>query len=832
MKKKSSSKLLRVSAERSHLNSHQKVHRPYYSGDQAAVQTDVCSSVLVQHPPTPFLPLIGRKQEMEAICALLSQSEVRLLTLTGPGGVGKTRLALQILTEVRAAFPDGICFVSLVRITTADLVLSTIAQALGLIERPDTSSLVQIQTALRNKRFLLLLDNFEQVATAAPQLTELLATCPLLKILVTSRIVLGLLAEHIFYVTPLALPDLAHLLPCEALSQVAAVSLFLQRVRAIRPDFELTNQNARAVAQICVYLDGLPLALELAAARMTLFSPQSLLTRLKRRLPVLTSGPRDAPDRQQTLRKTIEWSYDLLTQEEQKLFRRLSVFVGGCSLQSIEVINSDITDGQDGSLLNVVTSLLNQSLLQRDPQATNQEQRFMMLETIREYALERLQDSDEEDTMRQNHAEYYLALAQTLEPKVMGGEPPDWVVWIESEFENLRAAFGWFLAARDAECMLEMSGMLWPFWLQSATTEGRHWINRALECSRQSTTKVQTTTRALVLQVAAMIEYYHKNWIQADEFINESLHLFQTTWNACGMAKALITQGTGALLCGHYQVAQAAANESLSILRKTSYVWLSAEAHLLLAYSSYFQGEYLQAQAIGKQGFQLSLRTGELYTTIRAVYACALFAEAQGNTVDIQAMYEEMMAITKTTIKTGAASPVAVCLVGLGAIATLQKSYTWAAGLWGRAKILYRRRDGLSELDPQSWLTITLGTHLLSSQAMETVYAQLGEQEFTSAWNEGQTMPLEQLLVKPQQHRSQSAHSSTKRGSVAYSDELTPREQEVLHLLAQGLSSASIAEKLVISLVTVNSHIRAIYSKLGVSSRSAATRFALEHQLV
>jgi predicted ATPase/DNA-binding CsgD family transcriptional regulator len=769
---------------------------------------------------------------METLCALLSQRDVRLLTLTGPGGVGKTRLALQIPTEIHSMFPDGICFVSLVPITTVDLVFPTIAQALGLTERPDTSALTQVQIALQDKRFLLLLNNFEQVVTVAPQLKELLAACPQLKILVTSRIILGLLEEYVFSVAPLALPDLAQILPCEDLSQVAAISLFLQRICTLRPDFKLTDQNALAVAQICVRLDGLPLALELAAVRMTLFSPQRLLDRLERRLSVLTSGPRDAPERQQTLRKTIEWSYDLLTREEQQLFRRLAVFVQGCSLQAIEVICGDVTNKQDESLLNIITSLLNQSLIQRDPDAGNQEQRFIMLEIIREYALEQLQNSNEEAAARQRHAEYYLALAQTLERTVTQGESPYWAMWLESELENLRAAFGWFLAAQDAEQALEMSGTLWPFWLQSATTEGRHWITQALECSQQSTTKVQINTRALAIQVAAMIECYRKNWTQADRLADESLHLFRATGNACGTARSLITQSMGALLRGDYPLAQAIAKESVRMLRKTPYAWPAAEAHLILAYSSYFQGEYLQAVTAGKQGFHLSRQTGELYTMIRATHACAFFAEARGNAADVQAMYEEMMALTRATIEAGAVSPAAICLVGLGAIVALQKHYSWAASLWGKAKHLYRRRDGLSELEPQRWLAIILSTHLLSSQTMETVYMQLGEQSFASAWHEGQTIALEQLLVEPAVQRSLPARLSARRETSAYSDELTSREQEVLNLLAQGLTSASIAQRLVISLVTVNSHIRSIYSKLGVSSRSAATRFALEHHLV
>ncbi|HET8846590.1 MAG TPA: LuxR C-terminal-related transcriptional regulator, partial [Ktedonobacteraceae bacterium] len=522
---------------------------------------------------------------------------------------------------------------------------------------------------------------------------------------------------------------------------------------------------------------------------------------------------------------------DLLTKEEQWLFRRLSVFVGGCSLQAIEAISGDLKGDQEEPILDAVTSLLNQSLLQRIPLPGNQEQRFMMLETIREYALERLQLSAEEEITRQMHAEYYLELAKTLEVKVMGDESPLWIAWIESEFENLRAAFGWFLLSQDAERVLEMSGSLWAFWLQSSTLEGCHWINQALECCKHSVTEVQKNTQAMALRTASMLEYYRGNWQQADKLAEESLQLFRSTGNTPGIARVLITQGIGALLQGQYAVAGAVAHEIFHLQQKALSPWLLAEALLVQSYSSYFQGNALQAYTIGKRALKVSRQTGELYAMVRAAHAYALFADGQKNAIEVQAMYEEVMEITRTTLRTGIWSPVAVCLIGLGAIAAIQMQYTWAVNLWGKAKALYRRRDGLSELETHSWLVIILGTHLFYSQIVEKVYAQLGDQVFQVAWQEGQSMTLEQLLERPKPTHT-LAPSSPKREARAYSDELTAREKEVLSLLAQGLSSALIAEKLVISLVTVNTHIRAIYSKLGVSSRSAATRFAIEHHLV
>ena len=300
--------------------------------------------------PTPLTPLIGREQEVASASALLKRPEVRLVTLTGTGGVGKTRLGLQVATELVADFPDGVYFVSLAPISDPDLVIPTIAQTLQVREAGADSLLDLLKAFLSEKQILLLLDNFEQILTAAPQLTDLLVCCPDLKLLVTSRAVLHVQGEHEFPVPPLALPDLNHLPDSTALSHYAAVALFLSRTQAFKPDFTLTDTNAPAVAEICVRLDGLPLAIELAAARIKLLSPQALLARLEHRLQVLTSGTQDAPTRQQTLRNTIAWSYDLLTPQEQRLFHRLSIFVGGCTLEAIEALCTTL-DGEAEEVL-------------------------------------------------------------------------------------------------------------------------------------------------------------------------------------------------------------------------------------------------------------------------------------------------------------------------------------------------------------------------------------------------------------------------------------------------------------------------------------------------
>ncbi len=387
--------------------------------------------------PGPLTPLIGREQEIQAVCTLLRRPEVRFVTLTGTGGVGKTRLSLQVGTDLLNDFPNGVCFVPLAPISDPDLVIPTIAQALGIKEAGERPLMDLLQAYVQDKR-LLLLDNFEQVAAAAARLSDLLAVCPRLKMLVTSRAVLHIRAEHEFPVPPLALPDLAHLPGSDTLAQYAAVTLFLERAQAARPDFQVTLANIRTIAEICVRLDGLPLAIELAAARIKLLPPQALLTRLEHRLQVLTRGARDAPVRQQTLRNTLAWSYDLLDIQEQRLFRRLSVFVRGYTLEAVEGLHTALGE-MPADVLDGVASLIDKSLLRQVGQE-GEEPHLVMLATIREYGLEVLTSSGEMASTRQAHAHYYLSLVEDAEVEIGGPQQAAWLDRLEREHDNLRAA--------------------------------------------------------------------------------------------------------------------------------------------------------------------------------------------------------------------------------------------------------------------------------------------------------------------------------------------------------------------------------------------------------
>ena len=409
--------------------------------------------------PVQLTALVGREQAMKTVCARLQRPEVRLVTLTGMGGVGKTRLGLQVATELLPIFADGVCFVSLASLRDSSLVVPTIARALGLVESAEQPLRLRLKAYLRNKHLLLLLDGFEHVARAAPLLVELLQTCPDLKALVTSRSLLHVRGEYEFHVPPLTLPDVEQLSEGEAFAHCASVALFVQCAQAIKSDFAVTRANARTIAEICICLEGLPLAIELAAARLRLLSPQALLAWLGQRLLVLTSGAKDVPERQQTLLKTLTWSYDLLSAREQRLFRQLSVFVDGCTLEAVEALYGAGAE----NALDEVGALVEKNLLQRTETASG-ETRLVMPEMIHEFGSECLKQSGEMEAAQRTHALYYLAFAEEIEQKPAEAALLEWLGRCERECANLRAALCWLVEAEEMEMATRLGERLWLAW--------------------------------------------------------------------------------------------------------------------------------------------------------------------------------------------------------------------------------------------------------------------------------------------------------------------------------------------------------------------------------
>jgi predicted ATPase/class 3 adenylate cyclase len=574
------------------------------------------------HPhnlPVQPTPLIGREKEVAFVQKLLCREEVRLLTLTGPGGIGKTRLALQVAAELSDHFLDGVYCVNLAALSDPELVIPAITQTFSLKEMGEEPLFEMLKAYLQDKQLLLLLDNFEQVINAAAYVAELLASCPMLKVIVTSRAALHLGGEREFAVPPLTVPDPKHLPELEVLTQYEAVALFIQRAQAVKSGFQVTNANAPAVAEICIRLDGLPLAIELAAARMKLLPPQALLARLGRRLQVLTGGARDAPARQQTLRQTIEWSYQLLHSEDQRLFERLSVFAGGCTLEAIEAVCTALDIGSTaGQILDGVASLIDKSLLQQIEQDAGIP-RLTMLETVREYALEALVASGGMKVIRQAHAQYYLTFAEEVEPKLGSVEQQRWLALLDQEYENVRAALQWSFEQGAFELTLRLGGALWRFlWIRgmgSYLSEELLWLEEAM----QGIEGVSTSVRAKALLSVGVLAFQRGKADRAESFCRESLTLFKELGNTQGSANSLHVLALIAVHRNDYQAAGSFHEEALHLFRALDDKTGIASSLTDLAYVAIDRGDFILARSLATEGLAFFRLTGDKRGTVYAL---------------------------------------------------------------------------------------------------------------------------------------------------------------------------------------------------------------------
>jgi predicted ATPase/DNA-binding CsgD family transcriptional regulator len=613
------------------------------------VQPAEAGPVFKREQPAPLTPLIGRLQEVAAARALLQRPEVRLVTLTGTGGVGKTRLALQVATELQERFVDGICFVSLALISDPRLVVPTIAQTLGIQEAGERPLVDLLQACLRDQHLLLLLDNFEQVMAAVPALSNLLAACPHLKILVTSRAVLRIHGEYEFPVPPLELPDLNHLPENDALSRNASVALFLQRARATMPNFQLTSANARAIAEICVRLDGLPLAIELAAARIKLLPPKTLLARLEHRFQVLTRGAQDVPTRQQTLYNALAWSYNLLDAEEQRLFRRLSAFARCCTLTALEAVYQDLGD-MPAYVLDGVASLIDKSLVQTEQEG--EEPHFGMLQTIHEFGLEVLNMRGEMESTRRAHAAYYLALAEEAEPELVGPQQAVWLERLEQEHDNLRVALQWLLEpAGDEEhgyrkkMALRLAVALWGFWnIRGRWSEGRAFLEQALAAGKG----VEASLRAKALICAARWAFVQSDYERAQALCEESLELYRESRNQSGIATSLYYLGNIAWVRGDMVGARSLLEESLTLLRQVGAKERLAWALFTMAMLDSSQGKYVTARTFFEESLAIHRHLGNKRGIAHSLSQLAqMLVLSQGDQAQVRSLLEECLALSR-----------------------------------------------------------------------------------------------------------------------------------------------------------------------------------------
>jgi predicted ATPase/DNA-binding winged helix-turn-helix (wHTH) protein len=578
-----------------------------------------------QDLPAPRTSLVGRDQQLADATKLLLRRDVRLLSLTGPGGAGKTRLALAVAAAIADRFTAGVQFVGLASITNPDLVATALADALEIQQVANRTIPQLIGDQLRNSEpFLLLLDNFEQVLPAATVVAETLEACPSLKILVTSRSCLHVYGEQEFPVT--------------ALAQNSAVELFAQRAAAVWPDFAITSENASTIREICLRLDGLPLAIELAAARTKVLSPRAILDRLQSRLQLLTGGALDLPERQQTLRKTIDWSYDLLNEAESKLFRRFSVFVGGCTLEAAEAVcNTNRDLGID--IFEGLSSLVDKNLVQRLHRA-EVESSFAMLETIREYALERLTESGEQLAARRAHAAYCLVLAEEGNPELGPADRARWLAQCDVEIDNFRSALNWLFQTLELDWGLRLCLALFRFWdLREHLTEGRTWLETVLRLSGTACPK----ERARVAHFLGALATAQGDYPAAEHFLQQSLSLYEELGDDSGIAVSLNALGIAARDRGDYSSAQTNLERSLACWRMLSDRLAIARCLHNLANVIKVRGDYLSAQWALREAADIFEELGDRTGAAWSVNQQGDIARAQGDMAAARGLYQRAL---------------------------------------------------------------------------------------------------------------------------------------------------------------------------------------------
>ena len=602
--------------------------------------------------PIPRNQLIGRNLELETISDLLLLQDVALVTLTGTGGTGKSRLGLQIALDLREHFKDGVYLVALESIRDPKLVIPTIAETLGVRESPGSRPITDIlKEFLANKQMLLLLDNFEQVVAAAPYIGDLLEACPRLKILVTSRTPLRLRAEKELPVSPLMVPTLEDYSNGNSLSQFAAVELFIQRAAAIKPDFTVTNANAPAVAEICHRLDGLPLAIELAAARIKLLTPQGILTRLENRFELLRGGTRDLPERQRTLRGAIDWSFNLLNELEKKLFQRLSIFIGGWTLEAAEMV-CDIDGDLSQTLYDVLESLIDNSLVIQI-QDSEEGPRFGMLSTIHEYGRERLMDSEEADTIHYQHAQYYLNFVQKVEPLIRSAERMRWQLVMQQELGNIREVLGWI--CRTGKC-LEIGQhiviSLGIYWMISGyIPEGQQWCNLITALSDEST---PISIHASLLGVAGAIAWVEGEDSSAQASLDESMELFhrlddKTVEDKHMFATVMMIRGLLSAISHDYATAITLYQRAIELSREVNYQWLEVITVCWLGDVAMYENDSDRAMALYNQSIKLARQLGDPWSLMPSLMSSGQIALVKGDLANARSILNEAEALLRNT---------------------------------------------------------------------------------------------------------------------------------------------------------------------------------------
>ena len=675
--------------------------------------------------PMQLTTLVGREAEIANLSEMIEREGARLVTLTGPGGTGKTRLALAVAAEALDAFPDGVWFVDLAPLNDPALVLSGIASVLSVRESGGQALLQTVEAFLASKRLLLVLDNFEQVLDAAPQLAELLTACPQLSMLVTSREPLQVRAEQQVPVAPLALPTEERFLPLSELARVPAINLFVQRARTIVPDFALTEDNAPAIVAICQRLDGLPLAIELAAARVRLLPPQALLERLEHSLPVLTGGPRDAPARQRTLRDAIAWSHDLLEGDEPTLFRRLSVFSGGWTLEAAEAVCGD-----DGVLdvFTGITALADKSLV-RPVVATGLDPRFGMLETIREFGLEQLTAAGELDATRGRHAEYFVVFSEALSAELFKATEPELLERLAAEHDNIRAALAWLDQPGNEEALIRLAaGLGWFWFVRGFGTEGISWLERA----RSPRSAVSGPIRAAALNWGSVLTLPRKDHADATELAALSVRLLRENGDkSASLAMALLGHGRSTGYSGDRNTGIALLEEALALSRELDHPLFIGASLDSLAEFAFLEGDLERATTLVTEALDIQRRHQPLWGTSFSLALLGEIALARSDLPAASAYYGESIALARAL---GDTTFLGAGLAAIGTIAADLGEAERSARLLGAA-------EAMSQV-AGAWSFIAARGQ--NRRAIDAARAVLGEESFAAAWEHGRRLSREQ----------------------------------------------------------------------------------------